>query len=79
VNLTGNDFSVPVKIDTYGKAWDGYLAFALWEFNMSTDFYVPTHSYLVVMTSAGQVVHLRQTSFDQSYEPIKYMNQSTLM
>jgi hypothetical protein len=46
---------------------------------MSTDFYVPTHSYLVVMTTAGQVVHLRQTSFDQSYEPIKYMNQSTLM
>ena len=71
-------FTVPVKIDTYGKAWEGYLAFGLWDFNMS-NFYVPMRNYLVVMTTDGQLLHLRETTGDQSYEPVRYMDHDTLM
>ena len=74
----GDPFVVPVKIDTYGKTWDGYLAFGLWDFNMS-NFYVPMRSYLVVMTTDGQLLHLRETTGDQSYEPVRYLNYDTLM
>ena len=78
LHSTVDHFVVPVKIDTYGMAWDGYLAFGLWDFNMS-NFYVPTRSYLVVMTTDGQLLHLRETSGDQSYEPVRFMNYDTLM
>ena len=27
-----DSFGVPVKIETYGNAWEGYLAFGLWDF-----------------------------------------------
>jgi hypothetical protein len=75
---TGDAFVVPLRIDSYGNAWDGYLAFGLWEYNR-TDFSHPVHSYLVVMTTKGQLLDLRQTDNDQSYWPVKYMSQDTLM
>jgi len=77
-------FVVPVKIETFGKAWDGTLAFGLWQYNTTGSpvwgpIYPPTHSYLVVMTTNGELLDLRETSVDQSYWPVKYIPNDTLM
>jgi hypothetical protein len=75
--LTGDDFVVPVKIDTYGNVWNGYLAYGLWQFD-STDLR-PVHSYLVVMTTEGQLLYLRRSNDIPSYWPVKYISADTLM
>ena len=77
-------FAVPVKIGTFGKAWDGYLAFGLWNYNTTGSpvwgpIYPPAHSYLVVMTTNGELLDLRETNVDQSYWPVKYIPNDTLM
>lgn len=76
VSQSGDAFVVPAKIDTYGNAWNGYLAFGLWQFNASLS---PLHSYLVVMTTDGQLLYLRNSSDIPSYWPVKYISQDTLM
>jgi hypothetical protein len=73
----GEAFLVPVRVETYGNAWNGYLAFGLWQYN-STDLSGPLHSYLVVMTTGGQLLYLRQTN-NMSYWPVKYTSENTLM
>jgi len=78
---------VPVTIHTYGKAWEGYLTFGLWDFPYnSTGFSETPLSYLVVMTTNGQLLDLRSTLGNVSastwmaqYAPIKYMGNDTLM
>ncbi|HXZ91067.1 MAG TPA: aryl-sulfate sulfotransferase [Candidatus Dormibacteraeota bacterium] len=87
-------FTVPVKIQTYGNAWDGYLAFGLWYFPYGgSNFSLTPDSYLVVMTTNGQVLHLRTTkgfhpvtsipgfagNINPVYAPIKYLGNDTLM
>ncbi len=88
-------FAVPVKIETYGNAWDGYLAFGLWDFPYSsTNFSLTPSSYLVVMTTKGQLLDLRTTPANTNpatsipgfagvtnpiYAPIKYMGNDLLM
>jgi len=88
-------FSIPVKIATYGNAWDGYLAFGLWGFQYgATNFSLTPSSYLVVMTTRGQLLNLRTTPGNMHpavsipgfagvsnpiYAPIKYMGKDTLM
>ena len=80
-------FTVPVTIETYGKAWGGYLAFGLWNFPYtSTSFSLTPNAYLVVMTTKGQLLDLRTTkgdirlsNFMATYTPVKYMGQYTLM
>jgi hypothetical protein len=77
VGPASDAFVVPVKIDTYGNAWNGYLAFGLWQFNSSN--LSPLHSYLVVMTTNGQLLYLRKSNDIPSYWPVKYISQDTLM
>jgi len=88
-------FTLPVKIETYGEAWDGYLAFGLWYFPYGlTNFSLTPLSYLVVMTTKGQLLDLRtaasginpETSIpgfagvsNPTYAPVKYMGQDTFM
>ena len=80
-------FTVPVTIQTYGKAWDGYLAFGLWYFPYtSTSFSLTPDAYLVVMNTKGQLLNLRATkgdihlsNFMATYTPVKYMGRDTLM
>ena len=88
-------FTVPVKIDTYGNAWDGYLAFGLWDFPYgSTNFSLTPDNYLVVMTTNGQLLELQTTKgqtnlgpsmsgfagvSNPTYAPVKYLGQDTLM
>jgi len=82
-----NAFTVPVTIQTYAKAWDGYLAFGLWYFPYTaTSFSLTPDSYLVVMTTKGQLLDLRTVkgeislaNFMATYTPVKYMGQDTLM
>jgi len=90
-----NAFTIPVTIQTYGNAWDGYLAFGLWDFPYSaTSFSLTPQSYLVVMTTKGQLLDLRtaQASTNPAtsipgfagvtnpiYAPIKYMGSDALM
>ena len=87
-------FTVPVKIETFGNAWDGYLAFGLWDFPYgSTNFSLTPNNYLVVMTTKGQLLDLRTTQGENlgpsmpgfagvanpTYAPVKYMGNDTLM
>ena len=88
-------FTVPVKIDTYGNAWHGYLAFGLWDFPYgSTNFSLTPDNYLVVMTTNGQLLDLQTTKgqtnlgpsmsgfagvSNPTYAPVKYLGQDTLM
>ena len=87
-------FKVPVKIETYGNAWDGYLVFGFWDFPYgTTNFSLTPYSYLVVMTTKGQLVNLRTASginsgasipgfagnSNPTYAPVKYIGQDTLM
>ncbi len=79
-----DSFAVPVKIETFGKAWDGVLAFGLWQYNTSGSpvwgpIYNPERSYLAVMTTDGELLNLRETNVDQSYWPIKNIPNDTLM
>jgi len=68
-------FTVPCTIDTYGNAWQGELAFGLFQTNQSNG---PTGSYLVVMNTNGTLEYFRYTT-DQSYEIVKYVAPDTLM
>jgi hypothetical protein len=77
VDSASGTFVVPVKIDTTGEAWNGYLAFGLWQYN-STNL-SPLHGYLVVMTTSGQLLYLRRSNDLPSYWPVKYTSQDTLM
>lgn len=72
-------FAVPVTIDTYGKAWDGYLAFGLWDYPYAGTSFLQPQSYLVVMTTKGQLLDLRKTIADTSYWPVKNLGNDTLM
>jgi len=88
-------FTVPVKIDTYGNAWDGYLAFGLWDFPYgASNFSLTPYNYLVVMTTGGQLLHLQTAGpeaglgpslpgfagvSNPTYAPVKYLGNDTLM
>jgi hypothetical protein len=84
---TLDPFTVPVTISTYGNAWDGYLAFGLWDFPYgSTGFSLAPYSYLIAMTTKGQLLDLRTTTgainisnFMATYTPLKYLGNNTLM
>jgi len=77
VTVPANSFKVPVEINTSGNAWDGYLAFGLWQFNSTL---APVRSYLVVMTTSGQLLYLRKSNdLPPSYWPVKYVAPYTLM
>jgi hypothetical protein len=74
VNAQG--FVVPVQIQTFGNAWDGEIAFGLWNFTeLSSTLY---SSYLVVMKTDGTLEYLRQAP-DISYLAVKNIAQDTLM
>ena len=80
-------FAVPVKIESFGKAWDGYLAFGLWDFPYgSAGFSLTPYSYVVVMTTKGQLLDLRTAqgqinpaTWMATFAPVKYLGQDTLM
>ena len=77
VGADNNGFTVPVTIQTTGNAWNGYLAFGLWQFSPID--LSPLHSYLVVMTTNGQLLYLRESNDIPSYWPVKYVKEDTLM
>jgi Arylsulfotransferase (ASST) len=77
VPSAGDASVVPVKIDTFGDAWNGYLAFGLWHFNSSN--LSPLGSSLDVMTTDGQLLYLRRSNDLPSYWPVKYISPDTLM
>ena len=77
VTSTSQSFKVPVQINTTGNAWDGYLAFGLWQFNSTL---APVRSYLVTMTTDAQLLYLRESNdFPPTYWPVKYIAPYTLM
>jgi len=77
VESLDQSFTVPVSITTTGNAWNGYLAFGLWQFNSTL---APVRSYLVVMTTSGQLLYLRRSNdFPPTYWPVKYIAPYTLM
>jgi len=73
---TDDVFVVPVKVQTVGDAWNGYLAFGLWQFNSTLS---PVHAYLVVMTTIGRLLYLRSSDGLPTYWPVKYISPDTLM
>ena len=92
---TAEALTVPVKIATYGNAWDGYLAFGLWDFPYgASNFSLTPYNYLVVMSTSGQLLHLQTAPpgaglgpslpgfagvSNPTYAPIKYLGNDTLM
>jgi hypothetical protein len=80
-------FKVPVTIHTYGNAWDGYLAFGLWNFPYSAaGFSLTPNAYVVVMTTKGQLLDLRTAkgainpaNWMATFAPVKYLGQDTLL
>jgi len=94
-HLASQAFAVPVKIETYGKAWNGYLAFGLWYFPYGpSSFSLTPNNYLVVMTTSGQLLYLRSAPpgaglgpslpgfagvSNPTYAPIKYLGYDTIM
>jgi len=91
----GQTFTIPVKIETYGKAWSGYLAFGLWYFPYGpTNFSLTPNNYLVVMTTDGRLLDLQTASptaglgpsmpgfagvSNPTYAPVKYLGNDTVM
>jgi len=75
VNAQG--FVVPVQIQTYGNAWEGEIAFGLWNFTAPSSGEI-TNSFLVVMKTDGTLEYVRESS-DFSYEAVKNIAQDTLM
>ena len=79
--------ALPVKIETYGNAWNGYLAFGLWNFPYGSEgFSLTPYSYVVVMTTSGQLLDLRTAkgqinpaNWMATFAPVKYLGQDTLM
>jgi len=94
-HAAADSFKLPVKITTYEDAWNGYLAFGLWGFSYgATNFSLTPSSYLVVMTTEGQLLDLRTSPATTSpgtsipgfagvsnpiYAPVKYMGNDVLM
>jgi len=84
---TSTSLPIPVTIQTSGNAWDGYLAFGLWDFPYnSSGFALTPISYLVVMTTKGQVLDIRRThgiistaNWMATYAPVKFLGEDTLM
>jgi hypothetical protein len=70
-----DNFTVPCTINTFGNAWEGELAFGLFQTNATNG---PTGSYLVVMSTNGTLEYLRYST-DQSYEVVKNIAPDTLM
>jgi hypothetical protein len=70
-------FVVPCQIQTYGKAWEGTLAFGLFD-NFSTATLSSTHSYLVVMRTNGEVINFRESN-DASYWAVKQISSDELL
>lgn len=64
-----NGFTLPCTIETYGKAWNGVLAFDL-EGN--------TSSYLVVMDTNGAVLRLREFAGTNGFGPTYEIAPDTL-
>jgi len=71
-------FSLPCTITTTGNAWNGQLAFGLFQYNSSNSQQID-ESYLVVMDTNGSVLHLLQSSGQQYFGAVKYIAQDTLM
>ena len=84
---TANTLTVPVKISTYGSAWDGYLTFGLWDFPIvSGGFALTPNAYVVVMNTKGQMLDVRPAkgvidvaNWMATFAPIKYLGQDTIM
>ncbi len=82
-----NAFTVPVSIQTYGNAWEGYLAFGLWDFPIvSEGFTLTPQAYVVVMTTNGQLLDLRSAkgqinpaTWMATFAPVKYLGDDTIM
>jgi Arylsulfotransferase (ASST) len=78
----GQTRTVPVQIQTYGNAWEGEIAFGLWNFTRLSDGYSfggnVFNSFLVVMKTDGTVEQLRE-SRDTSYWAVKNIARDTLM
>ena len=68
---------VPCQIQTYGSAWDGTLAFGLFD-NFSVNKLSSDRSYLVVMKTNGDLINLRETN-DASYWSIKQVSSDELL
>jgi len=70
-------FGIPCQIETNGTAWEGTLAFGLFD-NFSVNRLSSDRSYLVVMKSNGEVINLRETN-DASYWAIKQISPEELL
>ncbi len=75
-------FVVPVQIQTFGNAWEGTLAFGLWNYTDSSGIYTAGNpiggAFLVIMKTDGTLQYLRQTD-DISYLAVKNIAPNTLI
>ncbi len=71
------NFVLPCTITTTGNAWNGEIAFGLWQTSTANG---PIGSYIVVMKTDGTVEYLRQSDYPgPNYEVTKNIAQNTLL
>ncbi len=74
---TAQAFTLPCTISTTGNAWNGEVAFGLWQTTNAT---WPIGSYLVVMKTDGTIEYLLQSNNTApNYEVAKNIAQNTLL
>ena len=66
------------EIDTYGDAWEGYLAFGLWKYNTSNIYFI-ADSYLVITNTNGDLITFRESSADMNYLIVNELAKNMLM
>jgi hypothetical protein len=71
------ELEVNIIIETYGDAWEGYLAFGLFEYNES-EAYDWVHGYLLIMNTSGHIEYLKDYP-TRSYNEVEFISPNTLM
>ncbi|MCW4019262.1 MAG: aryl-sulfate sulfotransferase [Candidatus Bathyarchaeota archaeon] len=71
-------FTIPCRTTTYGESWVGDYAFGLFQNNPSHVF-VPVASYLVIMDSEVNLLHLREWAGSSYQGEVSYIAPGTLL
>lgn len=71
-------FTIPVRISTFGESWSGDFALGLFQYNPS-DLSLSVASYLIVMDSQGNLLHLREWYGSSYLGSVNYIAPDTLL
>ena len=76
-STSATDLSLPCTITTYGNAWEGTLAFGLYQFDPN-DIWTEMRNYLVVMNTNGTIQYIRDTN-PKAYNIVTQVDPDTIL